>query len=61
MWEDLIVQEVRKAGEDLAKRANYDLHTFFENLRTNEQKRNSIVVSKLKDETISAKIVGQNS
>lgn len=27
MWKDPIV--VCKAGEDLAKRANYDLHTFF--------------------------------
>ncbi len=41
MWKDPIVQEVRKAGEELAKRAGYDLHTFFQNLRKNEKKRNS--------------------
>jgi hypothetical protein len=40
MWEDPIVDETRKAGEELAKRANYDLHTFFENLRNNGKKEN---------------------
>lgn len=39
MWKDPIVQEVRKAGEELAKQANYDLHVFFQNLRKNEKKR----------------------
>ena len=39
MWEDPIVNEVRKASEDLAKQANYDLHTFFQNLRNNEKKQ----------------------
>lgn len=38
-WEDPIVSEVRKAGEELAKKANYDLHTFFENLRNNAKNR----------------------
>ena len=46
MWQDIIVQDVRKAGEALAKQANYDLHTFFQNLRNNEKKRNSKVVSR---------------
>lgn len=46
MWQDPIVREVRKAGEELAKQAGYDLHTFFQNLRNNEKKRNSKVVSK---------------
>ena len=32
---DYIVDEVRKAGELLAEKANYDIHTFFENLRKN--------------------------
>ncbi|MBU1598594.1 hypothetical protein KKG61_00555 [bacterium] len=50
MWQDPIVQDVRKAGEELAKQANYDLHTFFKNLRNNEKKRNSKVVAKLEDE-----------
>lgn len=56
MWRDPIVQDVRKAGEELAKQANYDLHTFFQNLRNNEKKRNSKVVSRLGDEVISSKI-----
>ena len=52
MWQDPIVEEVRKAGEELARRANYDLHTFFENLRKNQNKRNARVVSRAKDETV---------
>lgn len=46
MWQDPIVQDVRKAGEELAKRANYDLHTFFQNLRNNEKERKPKVVSR---------------
>ena len=48
MLKDPIVQEVRKAGEELAKQANYDLHIFFQNLRNNEKKRNYKVISRLK-------------
>ena len=48
MWQDPIVQEVRKAGEELAKQADYDLHIFFQNLRNNERKQNCKVVSILK-------------
>ena len=33
MWEDPIVKEVRKAGEDLAKKCNYDIHEMAEYLR----------------------------
>ena len=51
MWRDPIVQDVRKAGEELAKQANYDLHTFFQNLRNNEKKRKHKVVSRLKKQT----------
>jgi hypothetical protein len=51
MWRDPIVQEVRKAGEELAKQANYDLHTFFQNLRNNEKKRKHKVVSRLRKQT----------
>ncbi len=47
MWKDPIVQEVRKAGEILAKQANYDLHTFFQNMRNNEKKQNPKIVSRL--------------
>ena len=32
MWKDPIVQEVRKAGEELARQADYNLHTFFQKL-----------------------------
>lgn len=39
MWKDSIIKEVRKAGEELAKQANYNIHTFFQNLRKNEKKR----------------------
>jgi hypothetical protein len=51
MWRDPIVQDVRKAGEELAKQADYDLHTFFQNLRNNEKKRKHKVVSRLKKQT----------
>ena len=47
MWQDPIVQDVRKAGEELAKQANYDLHTFFQNLRNNEKKESFKVVSQI--------------
>ncbi|MBA7551306.1 hypothetical protein ES705_43845 [subsurface metagenome] len=46
MWRDPIVQEVRIAGEELAKRANFNLQTFFKVLRENERERNSKVVSR---------------
>ncbi|MFH0775590.1 MAG: hypothetical protein V2A53_08915 [bacterium] len=45
MWQDPIVQDVRKAGEELAKQANYDLHTFFQNLRNNEKKEKQSAIS----------------
>ena len=37
MWKDTIVQEVRKAGEELARQADYNLHAFFQQLRKNEK------------------------
>ena len=46
MKNDPIVAEVRKAGEDLAKKANYNLHVFFENIRRNEKKGKHIIVSR---------------
>lgn len=49
MWEDPIVSEVRKAGEDLVKQANYDLHTFFQNLRNNEKKQKYKIISRIKE------------
>lgn len=48
MLKDPIVSEIRKAGEQLAREANYDLHTFFENMRDSEKKRKDNVVSKIK-------------
>ena len=52
MWKDPIVQEVREAGEELAKKANYDLHTFIENLKENEKKLNSKIVSRIDLKTV---------
>ena len=49
MWKDPIVQDVRKAGEELAKKANYDLHLFFQNLRNNEKKQDYKIVSRMPD------------
>jgi len=46
MCEDPIVRDVREAGEELAREANFDLHTFFQNLRENEKKRDCITVSR---------------
>jgi len=46
MWIDPIVKEVRNAGEEMAKKANYDVHTFFQNLRDNEKQRNPEIVSR---------------
>ena len=53
MWKDPIVQEVRKAGKELEKQANYDLHIFFQNLRSNEKKRNPKIVTRLKNKKVS--------
>jgi hypothetical protein len=38
MWKDPIVEEVRNAGAELAKKANYNLQGLFQNLRNNEKK-----------------------
>jgi hypothetical protein len=53
MRNDPVVKEVRKAGEQLAKDANYDLHTFFENMRESEKKRKEKTVSKTKYKSLS--------
>ena len=37
MWKDPIAQEVRKAGEGLAERANYNLRDLFQRLRGQEK------------------------
>jgi hypothetical protein len=46
MWIDPIIKEVRNAGEELAKKANYDVHAFFQILRDNEKKRKTKTVSR---------------
>ena len=38
MINDPIIEEVRKAGEDLAKESGYDLHVFCERLRKSEKR-----------------------
>jgi len=48
MWKDPIVEEVRKAGEELFRQANYDLHTLFENIWKSQKERNIKVVSRVK-------------
>ena len=48
MWKDPIVQEVRKAGEELAKKSNYDLSRLFQSLRNNEKKSKAKVHSRIK-------------
>lgn len=50
MWQDPIVQEVRQAGEELARLADYDLHTFFQKLREKEKERKVEIVSRAKNE-----------
>ena len=44
MYEDPIVKEVREAGALLAKKSNYDVHKFFEQLRkTQKDHRNRLI------------------
>ena len=47
MWQDPIVKEVRKAGEKLAQKANYSVHTFFEDLRQTEIKYPDRIVKEI--------------
>jgi len=49
MWKDPIVQEVRKAGEELAKKSNYSLQDLFQNLRNNEKKSKAKVQTRVKE------------
>ena len=48
MWKDPIVQEVRKAGEELAKRSNYNLGRLFHSLRNNEKKSKAKVQARIR-------------
>ena len=47
MWQDPVVKEVRLAGAELAKKANNDVHTFFEQLRKAEAKYSGKIVQKI--------------
>jgi hypothetical protein len=55
MIRDPIVEEVRKAREELFKQANYDLHTFFVNLKKTQEERKAMAISK-KDKTACSKM-----
>jgi len=55
-WRDPIIQDVRIAGEELARQADYDLHTFFQNMRKNEERRNSKVVSRIESKVARSKM-----
>ena len=52
MWQDPIVKEVRKAGEDLAKKTHYNLQNMLKNLRDNEKRAKVKVVSGLKEKKL---------
>ena len=49
MWQDPIVKEVRKAGEELAKKTHYNLQNLLQNLRTNEKKSKARIASGAKE------------
>ena len=55
MWRDPIVEEVRKAREELFRQANYDLHTFFENIKKIQEERKARMISK-KDKDMCSKM-----
>lgn len=48
MWKDPIVQEVRKAGEELAKNSHYSLQSLFKSLRNNDKKSKAKVQTRVK-------------
>lgn len=45
---DPIVEEVRKAGAEFAKKSNYNLHTMLQSLRDSEKKGKATVRTMLK-------------
>jgi len=49
MWKDPIVQEVRKAGEELARQSNYSLRGLFQSLRNNEKKSKAKVQKRVNE------------
>jgi hypothetical protein len=52
MWQDPIVEEVRKLARNLQDARIMICILFFENLRKNQNKRNARVVSRIKDKTV---------
>ncbi len=48
MWKDPVVEEVREAREELARRAGYDFKVYINNLRENEKKSKAKIVSRSK-------------
>ena len=46
---DPIVEEVRKAGEELAKKSNYNLKRMLQSLRDSEKKSKAIVRTMAKE------------
>jgi len=52
MWQDPIVKEVRKAGEELAKQNHYNIHDLLQNLRDNEKKSKGRIASRSKEKKL---------
>jgi hypothetical protein len=52
MWQDPIVKEVRKAGEDLAKKNRYNLQDLLQTLRDNERKSKVRIASRAKEKKL---------
>jgi hypothetical protein len=48
MWQDPIVKEVRKAGEEYAKKTHYNLKDMIKNLRDSEKRSKVKIVSGVK-------------
>lgn len=46
---DPIVEEVRKAGEELARKSNYNLKSMLQSLRDSEKKSKAIVRTMTKE------------
>ena len=49
MWKDPIVEEVRKAGEEFAKKSNYSLQAMLQSLRESEKKSKAKVRPMVKE------------
>jgi len=56
MWKDPVVEEVREAREELARRAGYNFKIYINNLRENEKKSKTKVVSRIKQRPEAAEV-----